>query len=324
MTSDAPDLDKLKRILILGPGVMGAGTAVACARAGFQVDIWGRSDESLERGARRVEKSIGTVSEMLGLTEEEVPLIAARIGYSTNLAEAAEGCDFVLESVAEDLALKCELLGIVDAAAPQHAILATQTSGLSVTELGRATARPGLALGTHFWNPPELMPLVEVVKGSETTEETLGRTRALIRRIGKVPVTVHKDVPGFIGNRMLHALWREAITIVERGIADPEDVDTVAKLTFGLRSPAIGPLENMDLVGLDLILSIHRYLLPELEHSEAPNRLLVDSVTNGDLGFKTEKGFYDWSHRDSAKVEAARNEEIARQLRRLQQTKVIP
>jgi 3-hydroxybutyryl-CoA dehydrogenase len=324
MTSDSLGLDKLKRILILGPGVMGAGTAVACARVGFQVEIWGRTDESLERGAQRVRKSIGTVSEMLGLTEDKVPGIDARIGYSTNLAEAAEGSDFVLESVAEDLALKCELLGIVDAAAPRHAILATQTSGLSITELGRATRRPDLVLGTHFWNPPELMPLVEVVKGAETSEKALEVTRALVRWIGKVPVTVHKDVPGFIGNRMLHALWREAISIVERGIADPADVDTVAKLTFGLRSPAIGPLENMDLVGLDLILSIHRYLLPELEHSEAPNPLLVDSVTRDELGIKTGKGFYDWSHRDSAEVEAARNEEIARQLRRLQQTKVIP
>jgi 3-hydroxybutyryl-CoA dehydrogenase len=324
MTSDSPDVDGLKRILILGPGVMGAGTAVACARAGLHVDIWGRSDESLHRGADRVRKSIGTVSEMLGLPEGEAAGINARIGYSTNLAEAAEGSDFVLESVAEDMALKCELLRIVDAAAPQHAVLATQTSGLSITELGRATGRPELVLGTHFWNPPELMPLVEVVKGAQTSEQALQVTRGLVRRIGKVPVTVHKDVPGFIGNRMLHALWREAITIVERGIADPADVDTVAKLTFGLRSPAIGPLENMDLVGLDLILSIHRYLLPDLEHSEAPNPLLADSVTKGELGIKAGRGFYDWSLRDAAEVEAARNEEIARQLHRLRQTKVIP
>ncbi len=324
MTADSPDLDKLKRILILGPGVMGAGTAVACARVGFHVDVWGRSEDSLKRGADRVLKSLGTLSAMLGLSEDDAARIAGRISYSTDLAGAAEKCDFALESVGEDLALKCELLSIVDAAAPRHTILATQTSGLSITELGRATGRPDLVVGTHFWNPPELMPLVEVVKGAQTSEQAVQVASDLVRRIDKVPVTVYKDVPGFIGNRMLHALWREAISIVERGIADPADVDTVAKLTFGLRSPAIGPLENMDLVGLDLILSIHRYLLPELEHSESPNSLLADSVASGELGVKTGRGFYDWSRRDPTEVEAARNEEIARQLQRLRQSKVIP
>ena len=311
--------ETIRRILVLGPGVMGAGTAVAFARAGFEVSIWGRSHESLTRGRQRVQRSIEAVSSGFDLPGSEGAEMEGRIVFDLDLEAGARRADFAVEAVAEEIGVKSELLRRVDAAAPSHAILASETSGLSITALGRATRRPERVVGTHFWNPPELMPLVEVVRGEDTIDSVIGITRRLVESIGKVPVTVHKDAPGFIGNRMLHALWREAISIVERGIADPADVDTVAKLAFGLRSAVVGPLENMDLVGLDLILAIHQYLLPQLERSEAPNAQLSRHVAAGELGFKTNRGFYDWSERDPSDLEAARNNEIARQLRRLRE-----
>ena len=316
--------ETFRRMLVLGPGVMGAGTAVAFARAGFEVSVWSRSQEGLSRGRRRIERSIQSISSSFDLTEDEAVETGRRIAYSRDLGTVAQAADFVVEAVVEDLAVKSELLRCVDVAAPPHAVLATETSGLSITALGRATERPDRVVGTHFWNPPELMPLVEVVRGEDTSHAVVDIARRLVHRIGKVPVTVHKDAAGFIGNRMLHALWREAISIVERGIADAADVDTVARLTFGLRSAAVGPLENMDLVGLDLIHAIHRYLLPELERSEAPNRLLARQVGAGELGFKSGRGFYDWSDRDPAELVEARNAEITRQLRRLREEGILP
>ena len=172
-------------------------------------------------------------------------------------------------------------------------------------------------IGTHFWNPPHLMPLVEVVAGEGTAEETVQATMRFCRSIGKQPVRVNADLPGFIGNRMLHALWREAIEIVGHGIASAEDVDTVAKMTFGLRLPVLGPLENMDLVGLDLIHTIHKYLLADLAANRGPGRLLEELNQKSQLGMKTGSGFYDWKKHDPGAVIEGRNRQIVRELKRL-------
>jgi 3-hydroxybutyryl-CoA dehydrogenase len=161
------------------------------------------------------------------------------------------------------------------------------------------------------------MPLVEVVAGAGTAEETVQTTMRFCRNIGKKPVRVNIDAPGFIGNRMLHATWREATSIVERGNASAEDVDTAAKMTFGLRLPVVGPLENMDLVGLDLIHTIHRYLLADLSANQGPGRLLNELVGKGQSGMKSGSGFYDWSKRAPAALIEARDWQIARELKRL-------
>jgi 3-hydroxybutyryl-CoA dehydrogenase len=179
-------------------------------------------------------------------------------------------------------------------------------------------------IGTHFWNPPHLMPLVEVVPGQGTAEETVQATMQFCRSIGKQPVRVNADVPGFIGNRLLHALWREAIEIVDQGIASAEDVDRVAKMTFGLRLPVLGPLENMDLVGLDLIQTIHKYLLADLAANRGPGRLLEALVEKSQLGMKSGSGFYDWKERDPAALIEARDRQIVRELKRLLQEERPP
>ena len=150
-------------------------------------------------------------------------------------------------------------------------------------------------MGTHFWNPPYLVPLVEVIRGGETSPRTMELTIDLLRSVGKHPVNVKKDVPGFVGNRLQHALWREAISIVEQGIADPATVDEVVKNGFGMRLPVLGPLENADMVGLDLTLQIHDYILKHIERSPEPSPLLKQKVKEGELGFKTGQGFQGWS-----------------------------
>jgi 3-hydroxybutyryl-CoA dehydrogenase len=155
-------------------------------------------------------------------------------------------------------------------------------------------------VGTHFWNPPYLIPLVEVVKGNGTSESTMDTTMDVMKRAGKHPIRVNKDVPGFVANRLQHALWREAISIVEHGIADAATVDEAVKMSFGLRLPVLGPMENADMVGTDLSLSIHEYLLKFLESSPDPSPLLKEKVKNRELGFKSGQGFQSWSQEQAA------------------------
>ena len=229
------------------------------------------------------------------------------------------GPNSIVEGIAEDLAAKVELWRSLQGVASRGGILCSSTSGLSISEMGRQSGFPAQVIGTHFWNPPHLMPLVEVVAGEGTAEETVQATMQFCRSIGKLPVRVNADVPGFIGNRLLHAMWREAIEIVGQGIASAEDVDRVTKMTFGLRLPVVGPFENMDLVGLDLVKTIHKYLLKDLAANRGPGRLLESMVQESKLGMKTGSGFYDWKKRDPAELIEARDQQIVRELKRLRQ-----
>jgi 3-hydroxybutyryl-CoA dehydrogenase len=193
------------------------------------------------------------------------------------------------------MGLKQEIFRALDARTPPETILATNTSVMSITAIASRAERRERIVGTHFWNPPYLIPLVEVVRAADTSDATMERTRALLAAAGKHPVRVEKDVPGIVANRQQHALWREAISIVERGIADAATVDECIRYGFGLRLPRLAPLENADMVGLDLTLSIHEYILPYLEASPEPSPLLRERVAAGDLGFKSGRGFQEWT-----------------------------
>ena len=172
-------------------------------------------------------------------------------------------------------------------------ILATNTSVISITAIASKAKKRDRIIGTHFWFPPYLIPLVEVVKGKDTSDETMETTYQFMKKAGKHPIKCLKDVPGFVANRLQHALWREAISIVEKGIADAATVDEAIKQSFGIRVPVLGPIENADMVGLDLILAIHNTVLKDLEASPNPSPLLKEKVSKGELGFKSGKGFYD-------------------------------
>ena len=306
-----------RTIGVCGIGQIGLALGLACWRSGYRVWLYGRNPQKLEKARRDLESMDRWMASEF---PEEQPGYG-KINYASDLQPLDREADLVVEGIAEDMAVKVKLWHSLAGVAGRGGILCSSTSGLSISEMGRQSGFPAQVIGTHFWNPPHLMPLVEVVAGSGTAEETIQATLQFCRTIGKRPVRVNFDAPGFIGNRMLHALWREAIAIVERGIASPEDVDTVAKMTFGLRLPVVGPLENMDLVGLDLIHTIHRYLLADLAANGSPGRLLEELVQKGQLGMKSGRGFYDWRRREPAALIEARDRQIARELKRLMQAK---
>ena len=191
--------------------------------------------------------------------------------------------------------LKQEVFSALDSICRQEVPLASNTSVMSITEIASKCKGLQRIIGTHFWNPPYLLPLVETVRTESTSEQIIELTMALLKKVGKHPILVKKDVPGFVANRLQHALWREAVSIVENGIADAKTVDDAIKYSFGMRLPVLAPLENSDMVGTDLVLSIHEYVLPHLENSPDPSPYLKNLVENGQLGFKTGAGFMNWS-----------------------------
>jgi 3-hydroxybutyryl-CoA dehydrogenase len=253
-------------------------------------------------------ETLGTVATRVAANLERLgadPLpVVARITTEASLEEALAGADFVVEAAPEDLDLKRDLFERMSRAAGPETILATNTSVMSVDVIGNLAHDPGRVVGTHFWNPPYLVPLVEVTQGEMTRPTTVSSTMALLERAGKAPIHVKRDIPGFIGNRLQHALWREAISLVEHGVCDAESVDAVVKTSFGLRHPVLGPLENADLVGLDMTLAIHDYVLPHLDSTPGPSPLLEQLVEAGDLGMKTGRGFRTWTPEESDAVRA--------------------
>ena len=305
----------MKTIGICGAGQMGAAAAVSFTRAGFRTILWLRDPVKLKATQRKLIELDVWMRKHVGPPRSR----KSKIEVVTDLSLVDEHADLVLDAIAEVMGEKVALLKKLRHARERGAIFITTTSGLSITELGRRSGLSRRLVGAHFWNPPHLMPLVEVIRGSQTDDTVVERVVKLMHTIGKIPVRVNKDVPGFIGNRLLHAMWREAINLVQRGIASPADVDRVARLTFGLRLPAVGPLENMDLVGLDLVRNIHSYLMADLSDSHKPLPLLASHVRRQRLGIKTGVGFHDWSKRNGKALIERRDRQIVRQLEFLKQ-----
>jgi 3-hydroxybutyryl-CoA dehydrogenase len=289
------DIKDIKNIAVFGAGMMGPGLAQIFAVKGYRVKICDLNPEALSKSVESVRANLILMAQNgIGFQEDIEPTLE-RIKTTKEFDEAASDADFVVEAIFEDLALKQEFFQRLDAQCPHEAILATNTSVISITEIAQKSKNRGRIVGTHFWNPPHLIPLVEVIKAEETSAEAMDKTMALMTAVGKRPVRVKKDVPGFLANRLQHALWREAISIVENGIADPAEVDEAVKNSFGLRLPVLGPMENADLVGLDLTLNIHDYVLKHIESSPGPSPILKEKVEQGDLGIKNGRGFQEWS-----------------------------
>ena len=285
----------IERVAVIGGGLMGKGIAQVFAAAGRTVKLQDVSEEALAATPGVIRDNLTLLAGNGLFPTDEIDDAVARVSTTTDLAEAADGAQFVVEAVFEELTLKQRVFVRLDELCPEETILATNTSVMSIGEIGASTRHRERVIGTHFWNPPYLIPLVEVVRTPYTAQEVIDGTIGLLREVGKRPIDVKKDVPGFVANRLHHALWREAISIVEQGIADPETVDESIRYGFGLRLPVLGPLENADMVGLDLTLSIHDYILPHIEDSPQPSALLRQKVADGDLGFKTGEGFRTWT-----------------------------
>ena len=292
-----------ERIAVIGSGMMGVGVAQVFAAAGHEVALQDVQPEALERAPRAIAANLTFLAEHGLFAADDVDDAVGRVRTTTDVAEAVAGADVVVECVFEDLALKQDVFEQLDALCTPDVILCTNTSVMSITEIGVRAAHKERVVGTHFWNPPYLIPLVEVVRTADVDPVVVARTMELLRAVGKHPVDCKKDVPGFVANRLQHALWREAISIVEHGIADAATVDESIRFGPGLRLPILAPMENADMVGLDLTLQIHDYILPHLEASGEPSPLLREKVEAGDLGFKTGRGFAEWTQ---AEAEASR------------------
>ncbi|MBW1721077.1 MAG: NAD-binding protein [Deltaproteobacteria bacterium] len=283
-----------RNIAVVGAGLMGHGIAQVFAAKGYEVSLVDLSEELLARALDMVRSNLALMAEHgIGL-REDIDGILGRITPTVDMKRAASDAHFVVEAVVEKVELKQDIFEELDSICPRETVLATNTSVISITEIAQKSRYKDRIVGTHFWNPPYLVPLVEVVRGGETSDETMDRTFFLLEAVGKHPVRVNKDVPGFVGNRLQHALWREAISIVEHGIADAATVDECVRYGFGMRLPVLGPLETADMVGTDLTLAIHEYILKHLESSPDPSPLLRKLVKEGCLGFKTGRGFQEW------------------------------
>jgi 3-hydroxybutyryl-CoA dehydrogenase len=280
------------RIAVIGAGLMGHGIAQVFALSGHEVSIFDSVQASLNTAKDRIAANLRDLGDDSAAIERVTPV--------ADLGAAVHDADYVVEAVSEDLALKQALFAEIERHVGPDTILASNTSVIPITQIMSGLRHRERALGTHWWNPPFLVPLVEVIGTEWTLQAAIDATMALLADAGKTPAHVKKDVPGFIGNRLQHALWREAISLVERGICDAETVDTVIKTAFGRRLAVLGPLENADLVGTDLTLAIHKTVLPDIDSRPGPSPYLEKLVAEGKLGFKSGEGFRKWNAAEQA------------------------
>ena len=306
-------MTEIKNILICGAGMMGKNIAyVFASNPDYNIALYDMYDTDVYAGIRTSTKQL--VSKGV-ITEKELEDRLARISFTTDIdSDLISGADFVIEAVFEDMGIKQETFAKLEARCRPDTIFCTNSSVMSPSQISSKMTYRERFVGTHFWNPAHLIPLVEVVKSDASSDETANTVMEVLAKVGKKPVLCKKDVPGFIANRMQHALWREAISIVENGIADAKTVDEAVRYSFGLRLPQLGPMENADMVGTDLTFNIHDYILQDLEDSHAPSPLLKELRDNGKIGFKTGEGFQTWTSEETAKSAADLNEYLIRML----------
>jgi 3-hydroxybutyryl-CoA dehydrogenase len=317
------NVKRIKRIAVVGTGMIGPDIALACAIAGYPVTVVGRMPESIEKGMERFRKNLRSLVEAEIYRDKEAAEVDSLLSTSTDLEAALHKADFIFEAIVEHLETKQELFVKIEEHCPDHALMASSTSGLSPTDISRRMRASDRMLVMHFWNPPYLVPLVEVVAGVGTSKDTIETALGFLRVLGKEPVLLKKDIPGHIGNRIQHAMFREAIHLIEEGVAVPEDIDRVVMSSLGPRYSMIGPMEYLDSVGLDLNVAIHSYLLKELAADKEPQRVLRKKYDRGDYGAKTGRGFYDWSKKSLEEMTARQNKRFIDRLKELRKNRVL-
>jgi 3-hydroxybutyryl-CoA dehydrogenase len=281
---------QVRRVAVVGAGTMGHGIAQVAAMAGYQTRLTDASGDALTTAMHRIASNLTGAVSRGKITQEEADAATSRI-EPADLAAAVRDADLVIEAVAEDLDIKEELFRQLDAAVGTEAILATNTSSLSVTRIAHATRQPSRVVGLHFFNPVHIMKLVEVIAHPQSDPNVIAATRDAAQRMGKTTILV-RDTPGFASSRLGLALGLEAMRMVEQGVASAADIDTAMELGYG---HPMGPLRLTDLVGLDVRMKIAEYLHRELRDRKfEPPQILRDKVQRGELGKKTGRGFYEW------------------------------
>jgi 3-hydroxybutyryl-CoA dehydrogenase len=299
--------DARLKIGVVGGGLMGHGIAYLFAAAGHRVGIYEPSPLVRSSMPRRLQ----LIVELL----DDDPRLLQRIESHDMLAPAMREAAFVFEAAPEKLPLKQKIFAELEGAVAPTTVLASNSSAIPSTEIGRHLVHRDRVVGTHFWNPPHLVPLVEVIQNEKTGDDVVRQTMELLRRAGKTPVHVRRDIPGFVGNRLQHAMKREAIALVAAGVCDAETIDTVVREGFGARTAVLGPMEQSDLVGLDLALDIAEVLYAHLDRTAGPHPLLRDKVRGGKLGMKTGEGLRTWTPEQAEAVRARLSRFLAEQAR---------
>lgn len=293
-------------VALIGAGTMGPGMAAVLAAHGIAVRLFDVKANMLDRAKQSVPRIYGSLVEGGFLAPDAAEAGIGRIAYVPRLEDAVEGVGCVLEAVPEALALKQQVFTQVEDAAPESAILASNTSGIRITEIAAACRRPERVVGMHWSNPPHLIPVIEVIRGERTSEDTVDAVRDLVRAIGMIPVVIRRDVPGFVENRILYAILREALALLDQGVASAGDIDMIVKWGIGYKLAVIGPLELLDVAGLDIYTSVAGYLNSDLNSSAEVSPLVREKVAQGHLGMKTGRGLFTYTAEQAAALAATR------------------
>jgi len=310
-------MDEPFKVTVVGAGLMGPGIAACAAAAGHPTTLVDCDAERTMEGVRRCGQLLQQLADNDLIGADTAARARGLLAGQTDLECACQGASLVIEAVPEKLPLKQELFQRLDEILPPQAMLTSNTSGLRITEIGALARHRERIAATHFWFPGHLVPLVEIVMSEATREEVAQRLYSLLRAWGKAPVIVRRDLPGQLANRIFQAVIREALNIVQTGLASAEDVDTAIKMGMGIRFPVWGPLEHIDAVGLDLALSVQKDVLPGLNNSAEAPELLRRLVGEGRLGHKSGRGVYDWQKKDLPALMARRDRFIMQGLRYL-------
>ena len=304
-------IEDIKKIGVVGAGTMGAGVAQICAEFGYTVILYNRSTAGMQRAVERLQSHV-TVTPIHIETGTNT---ASGTIYTTHDLTALAEVDLISESIAENLEVKQDIFRKLDEICDVNTLFTTNTSGLSISQIATAVSHPERFAGVHFFNPPEIVPAVEVIKGAETSDATCEVLIDLLRLMQKQPILVQKDVPGFVASRLQFAVVREALHLVEEGIASPADIDAVMKHGLGLRWALLGPLEIADLGGLDIFNTVGSYVAKSMSNATDSPKMLQDLVAAGKLGAKTGSGFYDYPPGKANALIAERDEKLLEILR---------
>ncbi len=288
-------LEEIQNISVLGAGIMGHGIAQSFLMGGYPVWLYDIRESILETAKGHIEKNLELFSQAGFIGKGDIEPILSRLSITTDLENTVEGSDFIVDAAPEDLSLKQELFQRVESLCGKDTIIATNTSSLILKDIGARVKRKERLIITHWFNPPHIVPTVEVVKGEWTSDETMETAYGLLTKIKKVPVKIYQELPGFLVNRIQVAMAREVFDLYERGVASAADIDKAVKGSFGFRLASIGPLLTADFGGLELWLKVCENLLPRIQSSTDPPKALQRLVSQGHLGIKSGKGFYDYA-----------------------------
>ncbi|MFC1915270.1 3-hydroxyacyl-CoA dehydrogenase family protein [Chloroflexota bacterium] len=308
-------LDQIKKVAVVGAGLMGHGIAQAFAQGGFSVNVTDASASVLEVVKDRIRANLVTFVEEKFIGKNGAKEIPDRIYVFPDLGEAVHEANFVIEAISEDLEAKRRLFKELEKHCSPDTILASNTSSFRMTDIASDMKNPERAVITHWFNPPYLVPLVEVMPGEKTSAETCQITSDLLAKIKKVPVRVRKEIPGFLVNRIQTALYREIFSLLEMGVASAEDIDSAVKASLGFRLASIGPLLVRDLAGLGGFCKSQEALLKEINSSTELSKILKDKVARGDLGVETGKGFFKFNPESAAAIIKERDRQFVRRLK---------